>query len=93
MTREEALKKIKAEIQMYDEESIESVEWEECYEALKKEPVLDKLRAEIEQERIGYPPSADYYKAIMKCLQILDKYRTEREVKDGRLDGRGTSKD
>jgi hypothetical protein len=41
MTREEALKKIKAEIRMYDEESPESVEWEECYEALEQEPCED----------------------------------------------------
>ncbi len=37
--------------------------------------VLDNIRAEIEQERIGYPPSSGYYKAIMKCLQIIDKYK------------------
>lgn len=36
--------------------------------------ILDNIRDEIE-ERKGYPPSADYYKAIMKCLQIIDKYR------------------
>lgn len=41
MTSEEALKKIKAEIKMYDEESIESVEWEECYEALEQNPYKD----------------------------------------------------
>lgn len=44
--------------------------------------VLDKIRAEIEQERVGYPPSADYYKAIMKCLQIIDKYKAESEVEE-----------
>lgn len=41
--------------------------------------VLDKIRAEIEQERVGYPPSADYYKAIIKCLQIINKYKEESE--------------
>lgn len=41
--------------------------------------VLDKVRAEIEQERVGYPPSAGYYKAIIKCLQIIDKYKEESE--------------
>ena len=43
-----------------------------------KTDVLDKIRAEIEQERVGYPPSAGYYKAIIKCLQIIDKYKAER---------------
>ena len=42
--------------------------------ALDNENVLEKIRVEIEQERVGYPPSADYYKAIMKCLQIIDRY-------------------
>lgn len=37
--------------------------------------VLDKIRAEVEEERKGYPPSADEYKTINKVLQIIDKYR------------------
>lgn len=41
--------------------------------------VLDKIRAEIEEERKGYPPSADEYKTINKVLQILDKYKAESE--------------
>lgn len=36
--------------------------------------ILGDIKAEIEQERVGYPPSAGYYKAITKCLQIIDKY-------------------
>lgn len=39
--------------------------------------ILDKIRTEIELEKLGYPPSAGYYKAIMKCLQVIDKYRAE----------------
>jgi hypothetical protein len=46
---------------------------------LEQQPVLDKIRAEIELEKLGYPPSAGYYKAIMKCLQIIDKYKAESE--------------
>lgn len=41
--------------------------------------VFDKIRAEIEEERKGYPPSADEYKTINKVLQILDKYKSESE--------------
>lgn len=48
-----------------------------CHE--DKNKVLDKIKAEIEQERVGYPPSADYYKAIKKCLNIIDKYKAESE--------------
>ena len=47
-----------------------------------KTNVLDKLRAEIEEERKGYPPSAGYYKAIVKVLQILDKCKAESEDKE-----------
>ncbi|SFU32359.1 hypothetical protein [Butyrivibrio sp. INlla21] len=46
-----------------------------------RERVLDKIRAKIELEKLGYPPSAGYYKAIMKCLQIIDKYKAESEDK------------
>ena len=42
---------------------------------MKTELILDNIRGEIKQERVGYPPSADYYKAITKCLQIIDKYK------------------
>jgi hypothetical protein len=48
-------------------------------EALKlfkhEESVLDKIRERIELEKLGYHPSAGYYRAIMKCLQIIDKYK------------------
>ena len=45
----------------------------------KQQPILDKIRERIELEKLGYPPSAGYYKAIMKCLQIIDKYKAESE--------------
>lgn len=44
-------------------------------EALEQEPILDKMRERIELEKLGYPPSAGYYKAIVKVLQIIDKCR------------------
>ena len=44
--------------------------------------VLDKIRAEIKEERKGYPPSADEYKTINKVLQIIDKYKLESEDKE-----------
>ena len=39
--------------------------------------VLDKIRERVELEKLGYPPSAGYYRAIMKVLQIIDKYKAE----------------
>lgn len=44
-----------------------------------KADVLDKIRAEIEEERKGFPPSADYYKAINRVLDIINKYKVESE--------------
>lgn len=45
--------------------------------------VLDAIRSEIRLEKLGYPPSAGYYQAIVKVLQIIDKYKTEFEEEDG----------
>lgn len=47
--------------------------------AVKANPLdrVEQMRTEIETEKVGYPPSADYYKAIMKVLEIIDKYRQE----------------
>lgn len=54
-----------------------------AFKALEeRDELLDKIRERIELEKLGYPPSAGYYKAIMKCLQIIDKYRTESEDED-----------
>ena len=72
-----------AENFMTREEKIELLEKENALDsaikALKQEAVLDKIRAEIEAEKLGYPPSAGYYKAIIKVLQIIDKYKAESE--------------
>ena len=52
-------------------------------DTLEQEPILDKIRERVELEKLGYPPSAGYYKAIMKVLEIIDKYKAETEVEDG----------
>ena len=44
-----------------------------------QEPVIDKIRERVELEKRGYPPSAGYYKAIMKVLQFIDEYKEESE--------------
>ena len=45
----------------------------------KEIDVLDKIRERVSLEKLGYPPSAEYYKAIVKVLQIIDKYGGDRE--------------
>ncbi len=62
-------------------------EWQHDHEILKAysdgaNDVLDKISESISLEKLGYPPSADYYKAIVKVLQIIDEYRPESEVRD-----------
>lgn len=50
-------------------------------ESLKADMVamLDVIRSEIRLEKLGYPPSAEYYQAIEKVLQIIDKHKAEFE--------------
>lgn len=48
-------------------------------ELLEQESILDKIRKRVDLEKLGYPPSAGYYKAIMKILDIIDKYKVESE--------------
>ena len=43
---------------------------------------LDKIRERISLEKLGYSPSAGYYKAIVKVLQIIDKYKSESEEEE-----------
>ena len=44
-----------------------------------KQDILDEIRERISLEELGYPPSAGYYKAIIKVLHIIDKYKAESE--------------
>ena len=47
--------------------------------AIRNGTPLDKIRKRIELEKLGYPPSAGYFKAIIKVLQIIDKCESESE--------------
>lgn len=33
---------------------------------------INNIRKRVAIEKIGYPPSSDYYRAIMTVLQIID---------------------
>ena len=57
-------------------------ECDRILKALEQQPILDKIREQIELEKLGYPPSAGYYKAIMKVLQIIDEYKAETEKEE-----------
>ncbi len=71
--------------QDYIERNIRSKITSEEYEFVGKFymcKVIGEIKAEIEEERMGYPPSADYYKAISKALDIIDKYIGEGSDKE-----------
>ena len=90
MTRKEIINEINCLLSELDngEDAVSyltqnDVNWlNENIKALDQDPIIDKIRARIELEKLGYPPSAGYYKAIMKVLQIIDKYKAESEVQD-----------
>ena len=46
--------------------------------------VLDKIRAEIEEERNTWDKleGANHYYSYNKCLEIIDKYKAESEDKE-----------
>ena len=57
--------------------------FEMAFKALEQEPILDKIRAEIEEfeEEVFYR-TKDYsdYAAVRHCLDIIDKYKESEEI-------------
>ena len=51
--------------------------WEKAEKALKQEPILDKIRAEISVLDDADYDYEGYYKAVTDALQIIDKFRGE----------------
>ena len=51
-------------------------------DTLEQEPILDKIRAEIEQE---YKVECEhpYGQGLRRSIEILDKYKTESEAHNG----------
>ena len=54
----------------------------ENYEPAEQEPVLDKLRAEIEQKLGTHGNISLYNRAIYDVLMIIDRYKAESEDKE-----------
>lgn len=64
-------------------EHLELAAWLRELKALKAEPVLDKLRAEIrklDDINPDYPMDRTVHVSRNEVLQIIDKYKAEREV-------------
>lgn len=92
MTREEIINEIKCLLSELNngEDAVSyltqnDVKWlNENIKALEQEPILDKIRAEIEDERSFQRTMEEYDIAtgLRKALDILDKHKTESEDKE-----------
>ena len=58
----------------------ESERYEAYNTAIRSLEAWQKVREEIEIQKKGFPPSADYYKAINRSLDIIDKHLKEVDV-------------
>ena len=73
MTREEAKKYLSSKLPVL------SAEMREAIKVLEQEPVLDKVREEIEQKLGIHGTISLYNKAINDVLEIIDKHKAESE--------------
>lgn len=86
MTREEAKEKLYREWQRFLEDNIDysgiSEAYKMAFKSLEQEPVLDKIKAEIEALRKVYPfyNHIDTYVKEDDVRKIIDKYKAESEV-------------
>ena len=89
MTNIEAIEIIKTAFEVWENEFYDGKDWEEEHKARdmaisaltisQTNSVLEDIKAEIDNESIGYPPSADYYKAIKKAVRIVEKHISRKE--------------
>lgn len=77
MTREEATEFIAQSVKS----DVDMALVADAIKALEQEPILDKIRAEIEQKLNTHGYISLYNKAINDVLQIIDKYKAESERK------------
>lgn len=59
---------------IYDVIQIRKDMTSELHESIRNGIPLEDIKAEIVEERKGYPSSADEYKTINKVLEIIDKH-------------------
>ena len=92
MSREEAIKELQEShdiMRSYDIDESESrlmTALDMAIKALEQEPVLDKIKAEIEQKQYYFMDDKDYDEGIrfglMLAYQTVDKYKTESEEEE-----------
>lgn len=84
MTIERAIDVLKSECYVFnplnfDRTTLINTALDTVIKALEKEPILDKIRAEIEQITDTMGVSYNQYVSKIDVLQIIDKYRAESE--------------
>jgi len=80
MTREETIRKVLDTVLWTGNASDDNkrILTNALIKALEKESVLDEIRAEMEKHRLK-TESIDPYDLVGDCLDIIDKYKAERE--------------
>lgn len=86
MTREETIERLKRRIDCIENGALcsdfgsDKEVFDMAIKALEQEPILDKIRAEIEQIAKDYDKFADYrrVRGLWIALDIIDKYKAEK---------------
>lgn len=80
MTREEVIEELKRDIHNAKVTHHLSEHYEMAIKALEQEPILDKIRAEIDEQydRV-YPYNISCAEGLEMALGIIDKYKAEKE--------------
>jgi len=92
MTREKALEWFKDRKKMYllDDKCQQAEDM--AIKALEQEPVLNKIRAEIEEHaKINQHLNTDRARALCWCLDVIDKYKAESELQES--EGQGMTRE
>ena len=81
MTREEAIKHGKEQLEIFGGEHREFIEL--AIKALEQEPILDKIREEVNKLFVSLGDGSEEWRScvnetVLEVLQILDKYKADR---------------
>ena len=79
MTREEAIAYFKRHIDLYCVDGISREAEEMAIKALEQEPVLDRIRDEIEEMDFDFGDYDHTNRIIEMVLEVIDKYKAESE--------------
>ena len=88
MTKEDAIDIIKSECYVFnplnlDRSTMVNTALDMAVKALEQEPILDNIRAEIENDwQLEKYPSSPFACGLRRAIEIIDKYKAESEDKE-----------